>query len=431
MYSKAKKARRRREANAARRRNIQRRDRIRRERAEARTPRSTLGIDPFAPVVLPESIQPTVNAFEIASTYGGVSRYNEQWKPENLRAYVRYFDKVCQNIDPSWKDHRWPENTTLFDMLSVMNTKIKAAYQTSDDQFLVFDSEKYGGMHRFYLVQTRAESGLACFAYMSNFCKVRKKDRRLYEIVLCVLGKATQQFILPDWMDSFYEVRDWIETMIEEEEDITGEESGKRKKKDKFNPIGEYLRGDPGKVHSRMRTLARTWSIEKLKAKIERYEWNTPQKKRILVWIRVAYRLYKKFSRDDCKQRWNEYCSYDHFGGEYSRPNQHYGFLWSDCETAVCEEYNQYLNNQLNESEIIGFRRITDLQHAKALEWNDEWPELMQRFMVFACFCFGDDFMKIYNKRGRHVSRLINVLDDDEDENEFNYDPADDYDRYY
>lgn len=371
----------------------------------------------FTPVDLSE-VRTTIPKFEVAAQLGGDSYFESV---DSLLAHIDLFNETCEKIDRNWAERNWTTETTLYEFYGEM-IKVIQEYHTKHNLECSF----WPGMEkrdRYYTKPEYRDAQINFFETIDTvdvkmpgawfLTELEKVDRKLFNILVAAIGKATHKFNIGDWHDAGSMAQDYVEQAIWEREHdpviLSMDEDEVKTRQDELKLWNE---GDPRRIKKLMDKMSK-FSVKKITNMVRRYPWNKGKgrffKKRILVWLRRTLSLYE---RGADVNNYDQGAYYDTLGGDISYLRERREWAWSTNDNNWVEHNRwEFLNEHFNNCELIPPMRRVDISKPFV---PDQVMIDFESWMSWSCYLFEDNFMKGY--RGKKVSKLINILVDDNEE---------------
>ena len=294
----------------------------------------------------------------------------------NQQLFIKYGHPVLKQIDPTWAEIDWPPDTTIPDVVKAMNARFNAYCKQNKGVHLFNWIQRENYMYRRH-TQTEPlglyrECGETMGAQPEAACiwELKTYDLKLYKIVLAVLGNMLIRTGLGNWIDNSEIAIDHIQNIIDDGREDESDLEEYR------NCLAFFQTGDPVSLVNDMELYL--FGRETVTRWVRAYKWDSYFKKRILVWIRTADRLY----RSEFKSL-GRYCNWGDMNGDYAMPNHYLYWKWSYDSTIVDQITLDNDNSTFNEVELMP---LTCKVSTDKTEWKS--VELFYSWMVYSAFIF-------------------------------------------
>lgn len=313
---------------------------------------------------------------------------------KKMYAYMAHIQKVCANVTPGYKEIEFNEEVRPVEVVRHMNTLIKKQeerlIQGGEGIGLYYDSNRARWE---FLVRDAKFDGDARIFDCSFLEYLRIADLHLYDIMAATLSHVWHKAGIPLWEDHL----DHILEMLENYEDFSDapEDENEEGQVVGYQSSVDYFRSGPPAycvrvIHNAYKRLP--WN--KLNRVIEAYNWNTPQKVKILEWVRESERMCKTLKHTFMYFDADRILSDSEYG-KYVPTHELYGMYWDDGGV-VDYQFNEYMNNQMGNFEPIPMTYRVSAETKLTKFTADPDVRTIDNWFLTSCYLMDYKFMIRY-----------------------------------
>jgi hypothetical protein len=311
-------------------------------------------------------------------------------------SYLTHISRVMRNLCPK-SEADVPEGTSPVELVRRINSAISSCDEKllhTEGIGLYYDSDRA----RWDLMVRDPKFDGLCRIFDCSFLEhLRIADLHLYDIIVATLSNVWKKIRIPTWADLLDQILEMMENDTEaweptNEDEETEQENSREIVARNTEP---FRTGAPRRCLNAVYHTHKRLPWPKLKRVVDAYNFNTPQKQKVLEWYRAAEKLCKTVKHDFLYYSDTSLAGNTDLG-EFVPTHELYGMYWSDGGP-VDYQFEEYMNNQLG-----NFEPLPMLYHLNAetplnkIRTQDGDLRLIDDWMVQSCQVMDYQFMRTY-----------------------------------
>lgn len=294
-----------------------------------------------------------------------------------------------RNVCPAKREIEIHESASAVELIRQINAVIRSAEDKllhNEGIGLHYDS---GKARWEFMVRDPKFDGL-CRIFECSFLEhLRIADLHLYDIMVATLSHVWNTVHIPTWDDLLDHILEMTENDIRQVV---------------RRSVEPYRTGAPSRCLRAVHTSHKRLPWKKLRRVVDAYNWNTPQKEKVLAWYKAAEKLCKTV-----RHNFHYYSTMSENSdiGEFVPTHELYGMYWSD-DGPIDHQFSEYMNNQLGNFEPMPMLyRLSAETSIDRIRLQDGDVRMIDDWMVQSCHLMDYRFMQTYFGGQRNFKRWI------------------------